>query len=192
MSGAAGRGNVRDHGATASRWPQWPCDEGEVVAERAVVGGESDAAARRRRGPTTKKPSAPHHTRALLSQRPPSRSTSPASCSASGTCIEWTIEGMMTMVMGPCAGPHTPAARGWDTIGAGRTSADEDGWATEHTTTCTLARSHHPASWPSSSSGSAPVTVTSQATATTIMHVTCSTVVRSKGAAPSGPAGQVT
>ncbi len=191
-SGTAGRGIVRDPEATASSWPNRPRDEREVVAVHAVDGVESDVAARRRRADTTKKPSAPLCARALLKQRPPSRNTSTASRNASGTCNEWTIEGMLMDETGPRAGSHTPATGGGGAIGAGNTSADEDGWATKHTTTCTCARSHRPASWSSSPSGHAQGGARPSVPATAINQVTSCGTVKAAGTVPREAAGQLT
>ncbi len=143
MCGTAGRDYVRDNVVTASRGPRGPIDDVEVgvVAVEAVIGEVDDGAHGRPRNASVKKPSAPPAAEALL-QQPPSRSTSPASCSTMESSGERTITSVVMTLASLRAGTHTPAAGGRDTAGNTKHPGGKVRGATLCDSPCNLVRSN--------------------------------------------------
>ncbi len=147
FGGAAGRGAARGSVATSPSWPLGPLEEFAVTARSTTSEAVSAAIPRRPRATVVKKPSASPRGSALL-QRPPSHSSIPtASISPMASSSDKAIAMMVTVMLGPRAGSHTPATEGKSYAGVSRSPTSGEGAADMRTAPCRLPRSHRPASW---------------------------------------------
>ncbi len=186
FGGAAGRGVARGIVATSRSWPNGPTEETAVTARTTTSEAVAAAISGQPRAIAMKKPSASPSGSALL-QHPPSRSTFPtASVSPRESSCEKAIAMMVTVMLGPRAGSHTPATEGTGDAGTLCSSTGGEGAAEMRIAPCRTSRSHQPASWTPPPPGLCPTCVS------TIPRPRCA-VIRSAGTVgmqappPTGP-----